>query len=221
MLIGCIFIFLAIDFIFSTYRTDYALNKLYLAGFFISIASLFWAPFAIFILLIWISLIIVRPFIGREWIVGILGFLTPYLFVFVYFFVFKEQSSLIEIYNRFLINFEFIDYYKIIHQSYYIFYSLLLLIIILASYTIIIDYQKKKIKTRKYFEINLWLFVISMSLFLIFKNIKYEIFYLLGIPLSYLLTDYFYIVKREWYLNTILLLIIGSLVYIQIIAHFH
>ena len=219
VIIGTIFIFAAINFIFSTYRSDYALNKLYLAGFFVSIASLFWGPFAIFILIIWISLSILRPFISREWIVGILGFLTPYLFVFVYYFVFLEESELVRLTDHFIANFSLIKIFYSLHFSYYIFYGFLVLIIIIASYTIVKYYQKKKIKTRKYFEINWWLFIISLGLFLIFKNVTYEIIYLISIPIAYLLTDYFYANKTSWYLNGVLLILIGSLVYIQIIAH--
>jgi hypothetical protein len=219
VIIGTIFIFAAINFIFSTYRSDYALNKLYLAGFFVSIASLFWGPLAIFILIIWISLFILRPFIGREWIVGILGFLTPYLFVFVYYFVFLEESELVRLIDHFIASFSLIKIFYSLHFSYYIFYGFLVLIIIIASYTIIIKYQKAKIKTRKYFEINWWLFFITLGLFLIFKNVTYEIIYLISIPISFLLTNYFYATKKSWYLNGILLILIGSLVYIQIIAH--
>lgn len=219
VLIGSIFIFAAVNFIFSTYRTEYALNKLYLAGFFVSIASLFWGPLAIFILIIWVSLSILRPFIGREWVVGLLGFFTPYLFVFVYFFVFLPESLFIQLMDHFFASFHVLKVFHQLHYSYYIFYGFLFLLIIVASYTILANYQKKKIKTRKYFEINWWLFLFSLSLFLIFKNVKYEIIYLMSIPVSFLFADYFYTVKRNWYLDILLLILLSSLVHIQIIAH--
>lgn len=220
VIIGTIFIFAAINFMFSTYRTEYALNKIYLAGFFVSIASLFWGPFTIFVLIIWISLSILRPFIGREWLVGLLGFLTPYLFVFVYYFVFLDKSELLRLIDNYSENLNLIKTFYSLHFSYYIFYGFLFLIIIAASYVVIVDFQKKKIKSRKYFEINWWLFLFSMGLFLLFKNVTYEVIYILSIPVSFLLTDYFYTVKRNWVLNSIILIFIGSLVYIQIIAHF-
>ncbi|HAF31148.1 MAG TPA: hypothetical protein DCG75_19085 [Bacteroidales bacterium] len=219
VLIGGIFIFAAINFIFSTYRTEYALNKLYLAGFFVSIASLFWGPLAIFILIIWISISNLRPFIGREWIVGLLGFLTPYLFVFVYYFVFLPENSFIQLIDHFVASFYVLKAFHLLHYSYYIFYGFLFFIIILASYTLLTNFQNKKIKTRKYFQLNWWIFIFSLSLFFIFKNVKYEIIYLMSIPVSFLLAEYFHAVKRNWYLNILLLLLVSSLVYIQIIAH--
>jgi len=219
VIIGSIFIFAAINFIYSTYRTEYALSRLYLAGFFVSIASLFWGPFAVFILIIWISLVILRPFIGREWIVGALGFLTPYLFVFTYYFVFLEESQVNGLINNFTRGFLLIKDFFSLHFSYYIFYGFLLLTIALASYTIVNNFQKKKIKNRKFFEINWWLFLICVIMFGVFRNITYEIIYIISIPISFLLTDYFYTSRKSWYLNLVLFIMIGSIVYIQITAH--
>lgn len=218
-LIGSIFIFAAINFIFSTYRTEYALNKIYLSGFFVSIASLFWGPLAIFILIIWVSISNLRPFIGREWIVGLLGFLTPFLFVFVYYFVFLPENSFIQLIDHFVDGFQVLKTFHLLHYSYYIFYGLLFFIILIASYTILSNFQKKKIKTRKYFQLNWWIFIFSLSMFFLFKNVKYEIIYLMSIPVSFLLADYFYTVKRNLYLDIFLLILASSLVYIQIIAH--
>jgi len=218
VIIGTVFVFISINFLFNTYRTDYALNKIYLAGFFISVASLFWAPMAIFILLIWISLLILRPFIGREWLVGLLGFLTPFLFIFVFYYVFTGDQ-LDALLSSFLESFAFAKGLKSLHFTYYIFYGFLSLILLLASYTIVANYQKKKIKNRKYFEINWWFFILSLGLFLIFKNVTYEIIYLITIPISFLLTDYFYTIRKAWYLNAVLIVFYSALVYIQITAH--
>lgn len=217
-ILGCLFIYIAIDYIFSIYRKEYALNKLYLAGFFIAIASLIWAPFAVYILILFIALMILRPFIGREWMVGILGFLTPFLFAFVYYFVFFDQY-LQGFLDNFTQSFQLIKPIYALHYSYYIFYGFLSLMIIIASYTIAVNYQKKKIKTRKYFEINLWLFLISLSILIFFKNVSYEILYTMSIPIAFLLTDYFYTARKSWFLNLVLIILIGSIVYIQIAAH--
>ncbi len=218
VIIGCLFIYIALHFIFSTYRNDYALNRVYLAGFFIAIASLIWAPFTAFILILFISLLVLRPFIGREWVVGILGFLTPFLFAFVYYFVFFDQHFNVLLEN-FKQSFELTKPAYVLHFSYYIFYGFLAFLIMIASYTVAANFQKKKIKTRKYFEINWWLFFISLLLLIFFKNVSFEILYVMSIPLAFLLTDFFYTIKRQWLLNVVLVILTGSVVYIQIVAH--
>lgn len=220
VIIGSLFIFISINFIFDTYRSDYALNRLYIAGFFIAIASLIWAPFAVIFVIIWISLMILRPFIGREWIVGLLGFLTPFLFIFVYYYVFASENNFNLLLNSYLKSFDIAINFSQLHFSYYIFYGIIVILILASSYVLISNFQKKKIKTRKLFLINWWLFFLGMLLFILFKYVKYEILYLITIPLSYLLTDYFYYIKRKWVFNTIIVLLILSEVYIQIVAHY-
>ena len=219
VILGTVFIFISINNLFNTYRSDYALNKLYLAGFFIAIASLFWIPFALFVILIWISLLNLRPFIGREWLVGLLGFLTPYLFVFVYYFVFTSGDQIEMLVGSLQQSLKISITFKPLHFSYYILFGFLFLLLILASYTLIANFQKKKIRNRKYYEINWWIFLISFGLLILFESVGYEIIYVLSIPLSFLLTDYFYAIRKSWFLNSVLIVFYLSIIYIQIIAH--
>ncbi|MGM0406643.1 MAG: DUF6427 family protein [Bacteroidota bacterium] len=220
VIFGTLFVFIATNFIYDIYRRDYALNRLYMAGFFVSLASLFWAPFAAFFLVIWIALTILRPFIGREWIVSLFGFITPFLFVFTYYYVFVDVAQLNMLVDDYLNHFKILRVFNPIHYAYYIFYALLFLIVLFASFTVLSNYQKKKIKTRKYFEINWWMFFIGIILFVFFNNVGYEILFFISIPISFLITEYFYTVRVNWFLNILLLLLLGSLVHIQIIAHY-
>jgi len=215
--IGSFFIFIAISFVYTTYRVDYALNNHYLAGFFISIAALFYAPFAFFIIILWISLLILRPFIGREWLVGILGFLTPTLFVFTYYFVFQEDKLAVYI-ERFVQSFDLIKQFSSVQLPYYLLFGFIGLLILFASYNLIIEMQKKKIKVRKYFMLNWWMFFLGILLFIFFKNVSYEIIYILAIPISFLFSDYAYLVRKNWMLNSILIVFFLLLAYIQINA---
>ncbi|MEE4196492.1 MAG: DUF6427 family protein [Bacteroidales bacterium] len=216
---GTLFMFIALNFIYDIYRRDYALNRLYMAGLFVSFASMFWPPFAVFFLVIWIALTILRPFVGREWIVSLLGFLTPFLFVFTYYYVFLDLDKLLVLKETILNHFTILRNIAPVYYSYYIFYGLLFLIIVLASFKVIADFHKKKIKNRKYFEINWWIFLIGVMVFIFFENAGYEMIYFLALPISFLYTEYFYSIRSRWYLNIMLLLMAGSLVFIQIIAH--
>jgi hypothetical protein len=220
VLMGVFFIFLSMDFIFRTYRIEYALNEIYLSGFFIAFAALFWVPYLYFLVLIFISLIILRTFSLREWIVALLGFLTPLFFVFVIYFVFIPEETGIRLYNYIISELFIKELFITFDLPYILFYAFLALLVILASLKIIGSYQNKKIKTRKYFEINWWLFISGLVIFLLLKRNTMEIIYILSIPVSFLLTEYFYSTRKNWYLNLILVCIYGGLVYIQLKAHF-
>jgi len=220
VILGTLFMFVAINFIYDIYRRDYALNRLYMAGFFVAAASMFWPPFAVFFIVIWIALTILRPFIGREWIVSLLGFLSPWFFVYTYYYVFLDIDQLHGLAENIFNHFSVLRTFEPLHYAYYIYIALLLILIVFASLKGIQNFHKKKIKTRKYFEINWWLFFVGIVLFVFFEHVSYEIIYFLAIPLSFLITEYFYSVRKKWILNILLLLLIGSIVYIQIIAHY-
>lgn len=219
VIFGTLFIFISIYYFFDIYRMDFALEKLFAAGFFIAIASLFWAPFAVFIFILPISLIILRPFIWREWLVGILGFLTPVIFVFVYFFVFLGKDKFDTLLFSTMENFRVIKVFHQINIAYYVFYGLIAILVIAASLSLLGKYQNKKIRIRKFFKINWWIFFISALLFIFLKNVGYEIIFILSIPISFLLSDFFYTIKKSIFLDVVLVILIVSVIYIQIIAH--
>ena len=47
----------------------------------LGIVTLFYQPAVLFVILIWLALYIMRPFIIREWLIGLLGLTTPYYFL--------------------------------------------------------------------------------------------------------------------------------------------
>lgn len=204
---------LALERIFAIYRRDYNLNSLFLAGVYLGLAAMFYIPFVFYFLFIWISLSILRPFLGREWFVPLLGFSAPLWFYFVYVFVFTGQ---LESYISIIQNaFKFHFYIPETNYHYFGFYAFILMLVIMASFSIARRFQMKKIRIRKYFEINWWLFVIGMALFFLIKSTGYAMIIPISIPVTYLLSEYFYSIRRNWLGNTILVLLLGALIYIQ------
>ncbi len=216
MIFANLFLILIIDNIYSIYREDYILNKLYITGFYVAVASLFYFPYIFLFLLIWISLLIFKTFSGREWFVPILGLLTPYLFLFVYLFLVDDLNYLIEPLER---NFNFDFALKSISFSNILFYSYLGLLILISSLSILRKLPNKKIKIRKYFKVNWWFFIIGISIFLFLDKVSYEIMYLLAIPSSFLITEYFYMIRSKIYADILFFLLFSGIVFIQI-SHF-
>src|SRR5690554_6947926 len=52
-------------------------------GLIVALGTLFYFPFISMFLLLWISLVIFRPFNWREWIAGVMGFITVYFILFI------------------------------------------------------------------------------------------------------------------------------------------
>ena len=80
------FILIAVHKMLGTYRKEEAFGNIFDAGLYISIASLFYFPAIVLFPLVWVCLLVIRPFVWREWIISFLGFIVPYLFAFTYYF---------------------------------------------------------------------------------------------------------------------------------------
>ena len=208
------FLLLMLDQLFSSYRKRYILNKLFMAGLFAGLATLFYVHSIFFILLIWIALIILRAFSLREWFVPVLGFAFPMAFVLAYFYIAHDHSlqGLMDTVVRCYYQDTTVTYYN---WSYYLFYGFLVFWWLIASFTLLGKLNKMKIYVRKFHEILWWFFVGSLALFILREPISVEMLYLTAVPLSFLLADHIHSMRARSLGNIMLLLLIGLLGLIQ------
>lgn len=80
VLIGNVFVLLALRRMLTMYRVQEITSMIYDAGIFLAIGALFFPLLAIVFPLLWVSLIQLRTFNIREWIVPLVGLLTPTAF---------------------------------------------------------------------------------------------------------------------------------------------
>ena len=206
-IVSALLLVFALDRVFASYDKFEPVNNLYQAAFLVALASLFYSPSAFYILLIFISAAIFRPFNLRHWLSIVLGFLTPWFFMFFY-----------EYYTS--SNFSFLYYLKIlfsVEKSMYVFgvpffalFGALGLIILVAIFHLLGSLSNQKISIRKFHSIFLWFLVISISLTFLLPWGSLEIIYLAAIPVSFLLSNMFVnLISRFWgelFLVTILLI---------------
>lgn len=213
-LLSGLFVFFMLDQLFSGYKKRYILNRLFMAGFWIAIAGLFYIHAVYFFLLIWISLFILRSFSLREWFVPVLGFAFPLLFVFAFYYVSDSHTlqGLVDIIKQSYLNQVSVTYYGI---SYYVFYGLVALLVIFGSFSLLGRFPKLKIYVRKYYEILWWMFAGSVVLFILSNQVSVELLYFVALPLSFLLASYIHSVRSRVFGNLMLLFFIAALVLIQ------
>jgi hypothetical protein len=63
------------------YNSNRPAASIFNIGVVMGVITLLYQPAVLFILLIWLALFIMRPFVIREWLIGILGVTTPYYFL--------------------------------------------------------------------------------------------------------------------------------------------
>ncbi len=172
----------------------------------ISIASLFYLPMFLYLIFVWLIVMVYRSADFRTFVISLVGFVIPYIYVLFFYFWFDKTpllyQHLINKYNSlFIHNFDF-----------RIFISLIPIILgCLYLFSIIGLLRKvnsRVIKIRKYIYLVSWLFVLSLIIALFFSDSTLISLSLLCIPATFFVSDYFLSFKRKWLAELIFTLIL-------------
>ena len=77
----------------NLYSSHNPKSTLFNIGMVIGLSTFFYFPSLAFSLLIVFALIVTRPFSLAEWIIAIMGIITPYYFLFAYLFLFNKLNG--------------------------------------------------------------------------------------------------------------------------------
>ena len=81
---------------FPTFRIDKFIDPFFKGAFLISLGSLFYFPLIFMSLALFYFLISTRSFYWREWVVAVIGLITPYLIAFSVYYVLDSTNLIIE-----------------------------------------------------------------------------------------------------------------------------
>jgi hypothetical protein len=130
-----------------------------------------------------------------EIAISILGLLTPYLLAFgLYYVIGKDMTALLSLIGNNLLD----------KSAGYQFSKLTIVALIFAGIFILVSIaflfmlmNTKKIKSRKTFSLLIWVFLISIGIYIVLPSVSVEIVWLISIPVSYFLAHYFVFVKMK------------------------
>lgn len=207
------FLLLALERIFVTYGNSKLAYDYFVAAFYLSVGSLFYPFLAFFMLIIWISLAVLRPFNWREWVFTIIGFLVPVFFVVSYYYLVHNQPGLLidDVRSVFKYNAQPYEYSLPVIA----FLVTVMFLLLMASQFMLRTLSSKKIFPRKAFTIFFWLFINAMIVFLFVNKASFELLFLAAIPISYLLAHYFALLKSVFWGNIFLITLFILLLIIQ------
>src|SRR5690606_23754354 len=113
----CNFFLLYILFrILASIKNPAAVSTMFDLGMVSAVGTIFYFPFSLITLILWIALVIFRPFNWREWISVLIGYLTIFLFLAVYYFWHNKLMNFYEIWRPLksgfpiFINIQMLDY---------------------------------------------------------------------------------------------------------------
>lgn len=211
IVIANLFMLFALHKLMQTYRKETAYSEAFDTGFFIALSALFYIPSVVFILILWIGLIVIRPFIWREWIIAFIGFSIPCIFlVFYYFWNDKlDELQYDALYYTIIaprksfnaLTFSYAEYLQI---------GLLFICSFFSSGRFLRDLSKSTVRSRSSLLLMLYFFIFSFIS--IFLAPEYSISYLsfLSIPFSIFFTSFLLFAKRVWLTEILFLLLIIS-----------
>jgi hypothetical protein len=211
IVIANLFMLFALHKLMQSYRKETSYSEVFDTGLFISLAALFYIPSIVFILLLWIGLILLRPFIWREWVISFFGILVPWIFL-IFFYFWSDKLDTLQYDALYYTIITPQKSFSAISLSYaeYVQLGILLMGALLSSGRFIADLNKGTVRTRS----NLFLMVYFLLLAIcsVFLAPSYSIAYLsfLSIPFTVFFSSFLLFVRKQWMAELFFLLLIIS-----------
>jgi len=211
LLVNSIMLFF-LERILRLYKNDSPLSIVFDSCLLVSLASLFYFPALLFGVLFFVTLTILKPFSWRDWVVGMMGLVMPYFFVFVIFFLddqlsgFKNMLTSTPLSDR-------IEMKNLIPSGYQVTAAVVSVLFILSMLRLRSNFYKNDIKTRNYQQVIVIFMITSVGCALATKENMLFKLSILVIPLSVIVTNYFLTFKKNWLAETLFLLLIATLIF--------
>ena len=198
----------------SIYRRDDVRSVMFDLGMIVGLGTLIYFPFIAMLPLLWISLIIFRPFHWREWLIGLIGFITIFFFLAVFYY---WNDSLDQFYRIWLplaspfptqLNFNIYQYLVLLP---------LLLIFILSIFQLRQNFFKSFVQIRKSFQ--LLFFMLLLGLISFYLKADFRIYhFLLGAPPTAVLMGYYFLhtANKRWIYESLFIVLVGFIIYFQL-----
>ncbi|ERJ58662.1 DUF6427 family protein [Sphingobacterium paucimobilis] len=198
--------------LFAIYKQADVKGLMFDLGMIVALGSLVYFPFIVMFLLLWIALIIFRPFIWREWITPILGFSIVYFLLGVAYYWLDRFDEFKAIFTPFTnslthtIRVDFQDYLVVVPIA----IALLLFLAVLRD-----QYFRSIVHIRKSFQLLFYMLLLIAGSFYLNEKININHFLLCAPPLAIYLAYYFSFAKSKWVYESLYIIIMITIIYFQ------
>jgi hypothetical protein len=212
-LVASLFIIISIYQLFTLYIEKEAYSKVFNIGILLAIGSLFYFEVFMLLLFIWWAYNIYRIFFWREWVLPVLGFLTIYFFLGVFYFWTDQLSQALQQYQLLLqglysFNIGFNqDYFSLITQT------AVFLLTIFAAINLILHLNEYIISVRKHYWISIILLLILLLINIFTGHPDSTNMVLLQIPMAIVISGFLTRVRRPFWLNVYLWVLMTLIIF--------
>ena len=198
--------------LFSFYKSKDAKGTSYDLGLIVAVGSIIYLPFIYMFLAVWIALVIFKPFNWREWVAGILGYVTIFFFLAVYYYLNDRLAEFYIIWiplgTRFpgVININYYNYLVLIP---------VIVILVLCFFKLQQNFFRSYVQIRKSFQLLFIVFLIAGLSFYVKAAFQLNSFILCAGPAAVFFSYYFLYAKRKWFYEVLFGVLLISIVYFQ------
>lgn len=191
-------------------KSSNAIMIMFDVGMIIAIGTLIYFPFIVMLVMLWLTLLLYRSFEWREWVSGLVGILTIFFFVGVYYY---WNDSLSMFYKIWLpLGNKFPSVFKINYNDYLVLIPVLVMMV-LASLQLRENFFRSFISTRKAFQMLFFMFIVALISFYTKPDFRLYHFLLCVPPGSVLLAYYFSNAKKRWFYESLFLILVFAIQY--------
>lgn len=217
-LVSTFLILIIIEQVLDSYRFESLFYGFFTAAFFLGLGCLVYPFYVFYLITLWAGIILLRKFNWREWVFTILGFITPFLFAFSYYYILEDKPAFV--FEQFVPFFQHSYDFAGYTPQVYVFLGIVAFVMLIASQFLLQAYSARKILSRRAYSFLLWVFLNSLALFFVVEQASVEVIYIAAIPLSFLLSNYWAFVKATFWGNLFLFLLLLSALFNQVSYYF-
>ena len=197
----------------SMYKRDEVRSVMFDLGMMVALGTLIYFPFIAMLPVLWISLLIFRPFNWREWLAVITGFITIFFFLGVFYY---WNDSLDQFYRIWLpLASKFPTNLRISLYD-----TLVLIPVASILFLGFIQLQKNFFRSvvhlRKSFQLLFFMFVTGLISFYLKQDLRLYHFLLCVPPVAVLMAYYFVHASPRWLYESMYGILVAGIIYFQI-----
>ena len=198
--------------LFSFYKGEDIKSTSYDLGMIVAVGTLFYLPFIYMFLVIWLGLVVFRPFNWREWVACIIGFATIFFFLAVSYYLSDRMQQFYDIWLPLAAKFQ-----VIISFNYYNYLVLIpvIIILVLGFFKLQQNFFKSYVQTRKSLQLLLIMMLIAGFSFYIRRDFHLDHFLLCAIPAAIFFAYYFLYANYRWFYESLYIILLASIIYFQ------
>lgn len=193
------------------YNTQDARKQIFNIGCYISLASLLVFPNIVFLLLLFLVLIILRPFKPAEWMVALLGLITPFYFLAALLFL-TDQLTLA---NRVLsVGFSLPSQIKnpeIVLSA----FSIILILLVTGFYYLNNHMSRMLIQNKKWWWVVILCFITSLIAGTFTVATGYNQWMAFLAPATLIFTNAWFEERKKWINNLLFYLVVSVIIFVQ------